>query len=154
MYADIYVCKIRLVLRTSLHVGRHPPEERLMGRLTKVIRLRVSEETWERLKKTADATGVSISDYIRQAIGEKRIGRPRPRREETEETRLKREWLYELNRIGVNLNQVARAVNKAMKEAPNEETFRDMVEALSRLKEIEEDLHALTEAVRDAHTHR
>ena len=114
--------------------------------MTKEIRItiRLTEEEKERLKKMAEAEGLTISDFVRKRLAGVRLRR----KPQTEEARLKREWLYELNRIGTNLNQITRAVNKAMKEAPSEETFRDMVEALSRLKEIEEDLHALAEVVK------
>ena len=112
--------------------------------MTKEIRItiRLTAEEKERLKKMAEAEGLTISDFVRKRLAGVRLRR-KPQTEE-----VKREWLYELNRIGVNLNQIARAVNKAMKEAPSEETFTRLVEALSRLKEVEEDLHALTEAVK------
>ena len=116
--------------------------------MTKEIRItiRLTEEEKEQLKKMAEAEGLTISDYVRKKLAGVRLRR----KPQTEEARLKREWLYELNRIGVNLNQIARAVNKAMKEAPSEETFTRLVEALSRLKEIEEDLHALKHALKEA----
>lgn len=117
------------------------------------ITIRLTAEEKERLKKSAEAEGLTLSDYVRKRL----TGVRQRRRPQTEEARIKREWLYELNRIGVNLNQIARAVNKAVKEAPSEEAFQRLVEALDRLKEIEDDLGELLSVVKersDAGPHR
>lgn len=64
--------------------------------------------TFERAGVEANAarSGLSLSDYCRRAILGHRVTAS------TEPQRVNAEALVELNRVGVNLNQIARAANR------------------------------------------
>ncbi|UQZ88836.1 plasmid mobilization relaxosome protein MobC [Deltaproteobacteria bacterium Smac51] len=65
------------------------------------LKIRVTADERERIQATAQATGMSASDYIRQRTLTCRL---RPREHE-------REIIRHLARIGANLNQLARWAN-------------------------------------------
>ncbi|WP_103028285.1 plasmid mobilization protein [Salinibacter altiplanensis] len=76
---------------------KKPEEERRS--LTHGLRLSPNEK--EELEARADRAGLSLSEYLRR----KALGKP-------VKTKVDGKALKELNRIGVNLNQLARAANR------------------------------------------
>ena len=62
------------------------------------------------VEEAADNAGLSVSEYQRQRI---LSGRTTPRRASADAS-----MLVELNRIGVNLNQIARVLNRGDTEDP------------------------------------
>ena len=92
-------------------------------RRTRTVGVRVTEAEAEELRERAQAARLSVGSYLRRrALGQRvRIAAER---------RLGAEELRELNRIGVNLNQMARAMN-AGSAAPAE--TRKAVEQVSEL---------------------
>ena len=76
------------------------PEERSDEQLPN-IRVTVAER--ERVEEKAAAAGMTVTQYIRRAVLKTRIA---PKRGSTDQA-----LLVELNRVGTNLNQIARRVN-------------------------------------------
>ena len=74
------------------------PEQR-----TKVLSVRLTPTDWNTLAKRADQCGIAVSTFVRQAA----LGfAPKPKRR-----RLEKQAIYQLGRIGNNLNQLTRTAN-------------------------------------------
>lgn len=84
------------------------PEEK---RTAKFPPVRVTEAELYQLQEQADAARLSVSEFIRQRVLSGRITPPRTRSQES--------LLTELNRIGVNLNQIARQLNRGRAHDPH-----------------------------------
>jgi len=69
----------------------------------KTISLRLTEEEYNRLKNTADELGYSVSELVRKKV----LGN----REKLAPRQNVRLIAYELNRIGNNINQIAKHCN-------------------------------------------
>ena len=93
-------------------------------RRTRTIGVRVTEAQAAELAERAQATRLSMAAYMRcRALGQPvRMARER---------RLGAAELRELNRIGVNLNQMARVLNSGGATAPAE--TREVVERVGEL---------------------
>jgi len=72
--------------------------------------VRVTEAELIHVQDQAGMAGLSVSDYLRQRA---LSGKVTPRR-----TPAQASLLVELNRVGVNLNQIARSLNGGRKEDP------------------------------------
>ena len=82
-------------------------------RRTRTIGVRVTEAEAEELRERAQAARLSVGSYLRRrALGQ--------RVRSAVERRLGASELRELNRIGVNLNQMARALNSGAVSSPAE----------------------------------
>ena len=93
--------------------------------------MRLTEEEWLHLDQLAQASGLSRSNVVRACLEQTEI-RPRQPAEITD--------LYrEINRIGVNINQIARSVNAGIA------TAEDARQALFLLRQV----YQLMEAVAD-----
>ncbi len=84
--------------------------------------LRFSAEEFAQIQAELDRANISFSTFARSAILKKKIKLP-----------IEREYLYELNRIGTNLNQIAKAVNSG-----------ERINVLRKLIEIEAQIKALS----------
>lgn len=108
----------------------------------KVVSARMTEAEWSRLKAEAEIAGVSPSELLRARCLVDAKGRPRrscsKQRVHPDIKRL----ISEVNRIGVNLNQIARALNVAAKHANPVE----ILAVLTALRAIEAELEALLRA--------
>lgn len=83
--------------------------------------LRFSEDEFVMIQQKLDLANITFSDFARSAILKKKIKLP-----------IEKELIYELNKIGNNLNQIARAVNK-----------NEKISVLTELVEIEKALKDL-----------
>lgn len=97
---------------------------------------KLTEEEAERVRKVAEAKGLTVSELIRLKL----LDLPIPNRISPERLAKKnedfRKLLYEVNKIGVNINQIARYCNK----------YREVdVYVLEKLLEIERNLKKLLE---------
>lgn len=70
---------------------------------------RLTEAEWEHMTRQSVRYGVSVSEYIRRLI-EADMGKPMPERTQ-EEFLAHKELVYEINRIGNNINQIVKNVN-------------------------------------------
>ena len=85
-----------------------------------MLRVRFSDEEYDRLKSLADDAGVSMSELVRDHLGKVRV-----RNRDDEKQRIAM-----LNRINANLNMIARWVNTHKAAA-------DSIEVVSHLMVIE-----------------
>ena len=83
--------------------------------------LRFSDDEFAMIQQKLDLANITFSDFARSAILKKKIKLP-----------IEKELIYQISKIGNNLNQIARAVNG-----------KDKVAILTELVEIEKQLKAL-----------
>ena len=113
-------------------IGRYKPDVLLLDirmpkmdgiTLSKNIRktLRFSDDEFAMIQQKLDLANITFSDFARSAILKKKIKLP-----------IEKELIYQISKIGNNLNQIARAVNG-----------KDKVAILTELVEIEKQLKAL-----------
>lgn len=77
----------------------------------KRITLRLTEDEYNLLTQLASERGITVSELVRRKLFRQRLPQPSPLKLLSKVKECKR-LSYELNRIGNNLNQVARMVNK------------------------------------------
>lgn len=83
--------------------------------------LRFSEDEFDKIQLELEKSNVTFSNFARSSILKKKIKLP-----------IEKELIYQISKIGNNLNQIARAVNKDEK-----------ISVLTQLVEIEKALKAL-----------
>lgn len=89
---------------------------------TKVIRARLSEEEKEQVFRRAKAEGVTLSMYLRKSVLGERIT-----------SKADIQTVFELKKIGTNLNQLAKHVNSL----PVDENIRISLESIEMyIKEL------------------
>lgn len=82
-----------------------------MGDKTVHVNLRLTEPEQKHIDKQSDKYGIKRSEYIRRLV-EQDMGRVNLSEMKTQEAFLqKKELIYEINRIGNNVNQIAKNVN-------------------------------------------
>jgi len=101
-----------------------------------VIATKLTEEEARKVREIAEAKGITVSDFVRSRL----LDLPIPDRISPERLAKKleefRKLLYEVNKIGVNINQIARYCNK----------YREVdCEVLAQLIEIRRELKALVQ---------
>ena len=83
-----------------------------MERRSVKITVRFTPEEVEKINQAAETKGLTVSELIRRSV----LGLPVPKRMSSKRLAKKnevfREYLSELNRIGVNINQIARYCNR------------------------------------------
>ena len=84
--------------------------------------LRFSEDEFSIIKKNLDNADISFSTFARSAILKKKIKLP-----------IEKELIYEINKIGNNLNQIAKSIHSR----------DDKIDILTELVEIEKALKSL-----------
>ncbi|MDE0113984.1 MAG: MobC family plasmid mobilization relaxosome protein [Albidovulum sp.] len=99
-------------------------------RRDRVLRVRATSEEIDRWKAMARASGMPLSELVRQSIGRARAWSP-------DRAAVERDRTLQLARIGSNLNQVARWAN-ARKSAA------DAVRVTAALVALQRDLEALS----------
>lgn len=108
----------------------------------KVVSARMTDEEKFRLQSEADIAGISLNDLVRVRCLLDAKGKPlRSCSKQQVHPDIKR-LIAEVNRIGVNLNQIARALNIAAKQANPVEILAVLV----ALRAIEAELEALLHA--------
>ena len=91
---------------------------------TKVIRARLSEEEKEQVFRRAKAEGVTLSMYLRKSVLGERIT-----------SKADIQTVFELKKIGTNLNQLAKHVNSL----PVDENIRISLESIEMyIKELKQ----------------
>ncbi len=87
--------------------------------------IRFTPDEYEKIEEQREKTNLDFTSFCKSAILKKRV-------KTKEEENFKRDLIYQINKIGVNLNQIARAVNQ-----------KDRVAVLTELVEIEKQLREL-----------
>jgi len=100
--------------RVKLKNGQAGPDGNSFLR-DKRVEIRVCQQEYERLEKHALEAGyLNVAQYLRESgLTRKQITSPSTKQKE------KNQWLYEINRIGNNVNQIARHLNQG--KVPDEE---------------------------------
>ena len=78
-----------------------------MRKETKQIRLNIYPNDHEKIKDKAQDLGMTMAEYIRHLTNSKIVKDTRKKI-----TQVEKDQLRELNRIGINLNQITRKLNK------------------------------------------
>lgn len=93
-----------------------------------MITLRVSDDEKERLRQRASEKGLTLSDYVRTLL---KLKSKSKRKKATCDLKV---VAYELNKIGVNINQIARYVN--INREIDLKVLNELSKVEDRLKEI------------------
>jgi len=103
-----------MVSRIKLKNGQAGPDGNSFLR-DKRVEIRVCQQEYEKLEKHALEAGyLNVAQYLRESgLTRKQITSPSTKQKE------KNQWLYEINRIGNNVNQIARHLNQG--KVPDEE---------------------------------
>jgi len=100
---------------------------------TKAVPIRFSEREWLRIQFKAETAGLKPSEYVRRAALQKQLPPKIP--EANGRT------YAELHQIGINLNQLARAANTALKHGHTPAIGPEEIEALERqLRQLQREL--------------
>ena len=98
------------------------------------ITIRLTDEELQKIREKAKENSTSISDLFRQSV----LGKSAMRRKQKIDCEAVKMLVYEINKIGVNLNQIAKKIN----------TSRDIdIQVLEHLRNIE---YALSELLQKA----
>lgn len=93
------------------------------------IHIRLTEDEYKTLSSKAEAAGMSLSEWVRRAALEQEL--PSPRSE------IDMNLYKELTRIGININQLARAANTAVNQGycptTTPEQWQELYDLLKRL---------------------
>ena len=99
------------------------------------LSLRLTEEEKEKIREKAEQASLSISDYARAVL----LSTKNIRRKQKMDCEAIKRLVYEINKIGVNLNQIARKIN----------TSRDIdIQVLESLRNMEYALVEILSSVR------
>jgi hypothetical protein len=113
--------------------------EKKQVKKVKKITIRLNKEEHEILKKLVEKEGLTINDFIRS-----KILSFKPKRKVKENCDEKKRLLYEIHKIGVNLNQIAKLSNWFLKvDMPVEEVLKYLEKIADSLEEIDKDLKLL-----------
>lgn len=97
------------------------------------VRLPVSLK--ETLKVDAEARGLNLSDYVRLKLSDSVL--PLSRRSRPQVGTIERGVIVELNRIGVNLNQMMRRLNSQKTSKANVTDRQTLTQLLDTLRRVE-----------------
>jgi len=101
----------------------------------KQVKINFKPSQFEQLEKLAEAKGITKAEWIRQKIGAKideediRAPKPKPKEGQTDTA-----LLYELHKIGNNINQLARHANT--QNALDRQILSELVRIEDRLKTL------------------
>ena len=87
--------------------------------------IRFTPDEFEKIKEQRIKNNLDFTSFCKSAILKKKV-------KTKEEENFNRDLIYQVNKIGINLNQIARAVNQ-----------KDRVTVLTELVEIEKQLRLL-----------
>ena len=85
--------------------------ERETAKRTVRITSRFTPEEAEKIRRIAESKGITVSDLIRRSVLKLKIPERMTPEKFSKRNEVFRRYLSEVNRIGVNLNQIARKVN-------------------------------------------
>lgn len=87
--------------------------------------IRFTPDEYEKIEEQRQKTNLDFTNFCKSAILKKKV-------KTREEENFNRDLIYQVNKIGINLNQIAKAVNQ-----------KDRIAVLSELVEIEKQLRIL-----------
>lgn len=90
---------------------------------------------YEILKQTSRDNNLTMSEFIRKSVNSKIENAPAPRTKKVYKVADHR-LLYELNKIGNNLNQIAKSLNSKKDDISNVAILRELVSLEKKLSEL------------------
>ncbi len=95
---------------------------------TEVIRVRLTRQEKENLRQAARRKHLNISEYVRRNIAIP----PSVTRKEFDQ--IQRDFIYEIRKIGVNINQIAKKYNEYRYTQPRQELLEELgqIETIAR----------------------
>ena len=103
-----------------------------------MVRVRYTQEQRDTHQKKADSAGISLSEYLRQAGDNAEVY--------IKDNKVSLMAVSELNRFGNNLNQMAKAANKAnLSGKLSNDLYRQFIQ---RLRIYTDEVHALSQIVK------
>jgi len=116
-------------------VGKAPqtPKKRAQKKgvaVPKIIRktLRFSVEEFAKIEQIIDEHKLTFSDFSRSAILKKKVN-----------SKLRVDMIYQIQRVGNNLNQIAKVLNQKKSEISNIEIMRKLIDIENSIKEFSDD---------------
>ena len=109
-----------------------------MSKKEVVVRVRYTQEHRDMHQKKADKAGLSLSEYLRQSGDNAEIF--------IKDNSINIRVIGELNRFGNNINQLAKAANKANLSGKVSDNL--YLQILQRLRHFSDEVNALTQIVK------
>ena len=85
--------------------------------------IRFSETEWEQIEQKLTEHNLSFAEFARGAILNKKI-----------KTKLTTDYIFQLQKIGNNLNQIAKNLNSKKSDIPNSEILKTLIEIQNDIK--------------------
>ena len=79
--------------------------------------IRFAPEEWEQIKVKLVEHNLTFAEFARSAILNKKV-----------KTKLTKDYIYQLQKIGNNLNQIAKNLNSKKSDIPNSEILKVLLE--------------------------
>ncbi len=102
----------------------------------KQVKVYFSEADHEKMQIEAIEKNISLAELIRQKINLQIENVPAPRKAKKVYRTIDPKLLFEVNKIGVNLNQVARQLNSKKDDIPNSIVIEILFKIEQKLKEL------------------
>lgn len=107
-----------------------------MSERTKLLTVKISPEEKHDWMERALANGLTLSDFIRVLVGAAQVGRAPKKHGRMKRFEADPDLLRELNRVGNNLNQIARWCNIHKSTADLESVLIILIQAERELNEL------------------
>ena len=85
--------------------------------------IRFSETEWEQIEQKLTEHNLSFAEFARGAILNKKI-----------KTKLTTDYIFQLQKIGNNLNQIAKNLNSKKSDIPSSEILKTLIEIQNDIK--------------------
>lgn len=85
--------------------------------------IRFSETEWEQIEQKINEHNLTFAEFARSAILRKKV-----------KTKLTTDYIFQLQKIGNNLNQVAKNLNSKKSDIPNSEILKVLIEIQNGIK--------------------
>ncbi len=95
---------------------------------TEVVKVRLTKREKENLRRAAAREHLTISEYVRRNIAVP------PEVTRTEFNQLQQEYIYQIRKIGVNINQIAKKYNEYHYTQPR----KDLIDRMDRINKLSE----------------
>ncbi len=118
------------------HPKPRQKKEYILSEKMKQIKVFFPVDDYEILKQTSKSQEITMSEFIRKSVNSKVKNPPSPKLEKKVYRTTDPKLLYELNKIGTNLNQIAREVNKKKDDYPSKRIYEEIYNIHKLLKEI------------------
>jgi len=90
--------------------------------------LRFSADEFSIIEQILDEHKLTFSDFARSAILKKKV-----------HTKLTVDMIFQIQKVGNNLNQIAKVINQKKSDIPNSEVLKKLIEIEKAIKEFSND---------------